>query len=209
MERPNNYQIQAAQAKERFLTYDQEEIIRRLHLEADEQYLYIPMLSRRHRICRNTGHMEKLTETGWTAANSHGEVMTLLDLLCDSSPDRFLAGRWKAMGSFGLMFHQNLLEGQRDPWADRFEADPDGFRRACLALQGRPFPQGDIAYAVELFDGLPVLLQLWFGDEEFPANLRFLWDENALMYLKYETMWFAKGLILERIREKMGQKSTS
>ena len=209
MERPNNYQIQAAQAKERFLTYDQEEIIRRLHLEADERYLYLPMLSRRHRICRKTGHIEKLTETGWTAANSHGEVMTLLDLLCDSRPDRFLTGRWKAMGSFGLMFHQNLLEGQRDPWADRFEADPDGFRRACLALQGHPFPQGDIAYAVELFDGLNVLLQLWFGDEEFPANLRFLWDENSLMYLKYETMWFAKGLILERIREEMEQKSTS
>ena len=56
---------------------------------------------------------------------------------------------------------------------------------------------------MELFDGLPVLIQLWFGDEEFPAVLRLLWDENALMYLKYETTWFAKGLLLERLREQM------
>ena len=107
------------------------------------------------------------------------------------------------MGAFGLMFHQNLLEGQKDPWADLFEANPDSFRRACLALGGTPFPQGDMAYAMELFDGLRVLVQLWFGDEEFPASLRFLWDENALMYLKYETMWYAKGLLLERIKEEM------
>ena len=203
MERTDNYQVQAQQAKARFLTYDQSEIIRRLHLDADDSFLYLPMLSRRHRICRKTGDTEKETPSGWADANRHSEVMTVLDLLCDSRPDRFLTGRWKAMGAFGLMFHQNLLEGQKDPWAEFFEANPDRFRRACLALGGAPFPQGDIAYAIELFDGLPVLVQLWFGDEEFPASLRFLWDENSLQYLKYETMWFAKGLLLERIKEEM------
>ncbi len=203
MERTNNYKIQAQQAKERFLTYDQEEIIRRLHLETDEHYLYIPMLSRRHRICRKTGHTEKLTKEGWVDANSHGEVMTLLDLLCDSRSDRFLTGRWKAMTAFGLMFHQNLAEGQKDGWADRFEANPEGFRRACLSLGGTPFPQGDIAYILEFFDALPIVVQLWFGDEECPASLRLLWDENSLMYLKYETMWFAKGLLLNRLQGEM------
>ena len=203
MARTDNYQIQADQAKARFLTYDQEEILRRLHLDADETYLYISMLSRRHRICRKTGSMEKRAESNWSDANSHCEVMTLLDLLCDSRPDRFLSGKWKAMGAFGLMFHQNLLEGKRDALADRFEADPESFRRACLALGGTPFPQGDIAYTIELFDGLPVVVQLWFGDEEFPASLRLLWDENSLMYLKYETMWYAKELLLNRILEEM------
>ena len=46
-------------------------------------------------------------------------------------------------------------------------------------------------------------MQLWFGDEEFPANLRYLWDENALMYLKYETMYFAKALLLHRLWDEM------
>lgn len=62
---------------------------------------------------------------------------------------------------------------------------------------------GDAAYGIELFDGLSIVVQLWLGDEEFPPNLRFLWDENALDYIRYETMYFAKGMLLERIREEM------
>lgn len=199
MPRVNNYLVQAQQAKDRFLTYDQNVLIAKCQPAHDETYFYLPMLAQTYRIHRRTGDMEKQIPGGWTDANSHGEVMTLLDFLCDSREDRFLRGQWKNMLSFGLMFHQNLLEDQRDVWAEQFERAPDNFRRACEALNGRPLPFGDIAYAIELFDGLEIGLQLWFGDEEFPANLRFLWDENALMYLKYETMYFARGMLLEKI----------
>ena len=46
-------------------------------------------------------------------------------------------------------------------------------------------------------------MQLWFPEEEFPAGLRLLWDENALQYIKYETMYFAKGILLQRLKEIM------
>ncbi len=203
MERKDNYKIQARQAQDRFLTYDQGAIVRKLQLRSDEHYLYIPMLSQTCRICRATGDMSRKVGDAWVDANSHGEVMTLLDLLCDSREDRFLRSRWKNMTDFGLMFHRNLAESPRDPWAESFQARPEDFRRACEALNGRPLPTGDISYAIELFDGLDIAVQLWFGDEEFPPNLRFLWDENALMYIKYETMYFARGLLLRRINELM------
>ena len=204
MARGNNYLIQARQAKERFLTYDQQKLIGKLDLKADENFLYVSMLSQTYRIDRTTGDMERETENGWADGNSYEEVMTLLDLLCDSREDRFLSGRWKNMSSFGLMFHQNLLEDQRDPWAEKFQNDQEGFRKACQALGGVPLPNGDIAYAIELFDGLQIAIQLWLGDEEFPPNLRFLGDENANMYIRYETMYFAKALLLQRIQERMG-----
>ena len=60
-----------------------------------------------------------------------------------------------------------------------------------------------MAYRFRVFEDLTLVVQLWLGDEEFPPNLRFLWDENALMYLRYETMHYAKGLLLKRIREAM------
>ena len=47
------------------------------------------------------------------------------------------------------------------------------------------------------------MVQLWHGDEEFPPNLRLLWDENTLRYLRYETTWYAAGLLMQRIRERM------
>ena len=203
MARVNNYLVQAQQAKERFSTYDHKKLIQKLNLRSDEEHLYVPMLSEIYRIHRQTGDIHRETGSGWVEANSYEEVMTLLDLVCDSRENRFLTGRWKNMTDFGLLFHRDLLEGKRDLWADTFEADPDGFRRACESLKGIPFSNGDIAYSIVLFDGLSVLVQLWFGDEEFPAGLRFLWDENALMYLKYETMHFAKGMLLQKIKDRM------
>lgn len=203
MVRTDNYAIQAAQAKQRFLTYDQQTLIEKLKLRYDDTFLYTAMLGQPHRIHRISGNIQRLYQGQWVDANSFGEVMTLLDLVCDSRPDRYIASRWKNMNAFGLMFHTNLLEAARDPWAERFEQNPEAFRKACEALGGKPFPQGDAAYTIEVFDGLPLVIQLWFGDEEFPAGLRFLWDENALMYIKYETMHYARGLLLERIKEIM------
>lgn len=199
----DNYAVQARQAKDRFLTYDQKKLIRKLNLAHDGGYLYPVLLGQTYRLCRRTGDMERKMGDTWVSANSHAEVLTLLDLICDSAENRYVSGKWKNMSSFGLMFHQNLLEGKQDPWADRFERDPEGFRKACQTLGGIPFSTGDAAYILEVFDGLPLVIQLWFGDEEFPASLRFLWDENALMYIKYETMYYAKALLLERLAEQM------
>lgn len=202
MARGNNYQIQARQAKDLFLTYDQGDIIRKFNLQFDETYLYLPMLGSTYRIHRKTGAMERRAGEDWLDGNSHGEVMSILDLLCDSREDRHLSGRLKAMSAFGLQFHQNLLE-DRDPWAEKFERQPEGFRRACQALGGKPMPIGDIAYSIEVFDGLAIVAQLWLGDEEFPANLRWLWDENALQYIRYETMYYVVGVLLRRLAEEM------
>lgn len=202
MARTNNYLLQAAQAKACFLTYDQQALIRKLHLDFDEDFLYPVLLARRYRLSRHTGDLEREDRSGWEDANTHEEVMTLLDFVCDSREDRFISGRWKNMAEFGHAFHQKLLE-EKDPDAEFFQSKPDRFRAACEALGGRPLPTGDIAYAIEVFDGLPIAVQLWLGDEEFPARLRYLWDENALMYLKYETMYYARGLLLERLKEEM------
>lgn len=203
MRTKNNYYLQMQQAKQRFLTYDQEALIRKLNLKADARYLYPILFSAQYRMSRTTGDTECLKSGIWQDANEFEEVMTLLDLICDSREDRRVSGQWKSMCDFGLMFHQTLLEERKDPWACYFQENVEAFRAACEALGGKAVPSGDIAYRIEVFDGLPVMLQLWFGDDEFPPNLRLLWDENALMYLRYETMYYARGLLLEQIKEKM------
>ena len=200
--RRDNYRIQAEQAKACFLTYDQEALIRKFGLEWDDRYLYVTLLSSRYRIDRRNADFQRQIDSRWINGNSFHEVMTILDLLCDSRPDRHLAHSWQNMHAFGLMFHQNLLERQ-DPFADRIQADPEGFRRACLTMGGEPVPGCDIGFSLELFDGLPVAIQFWFGDEEFYPRIRWLWDANALQYIRYETMHFAVPLIARRIAEQM------
>jgi hypothetical protein len=76
-------------------------------------------------------------------------------------------------------------------------------------LGDRPESSGaDIGYTLELVDGLRIFVQLWHGDEEFAPRVRCLWDENTKMYLRYETTWYAVGLLMGRIREEMKKCGT-
>lgn len=204
--RVDNYQYQAAQAKKLFLTYDQQELIRRCRLNYDDNFFYIRFLGEDYRICRQTGNMERRQRHTWVDGNSFNEVMILLDWLCDSKADRFITGTWVNVVSQGHYFHGNLQEEKKDPYALRFDRDPAGFSAACKALGGEAVAGADISFAIELVDGLKILVQLWHGDEEFAPRLRYLWDANALMYLRYETTWYAVGLLLARLREKMEEQ---
>lgn len=202
MERRDNYLLQTRQAKQHFLKYDQQRLIDKLRLRSDEDFLYTALLGQPYRIRRVTGDLEKWDGAAWRDANTHAEVMTLLDLVCDSRENRYLSGRWKQMQAFGQMFHRELLE-ERDIWAERLQEDMEGLKSACAALGGEAMRGGDVSCAIELFDGLKIWLQFWAGDEEFPPRIRYLWDENALMYIKYETMYFAVRLLKDRITERM------
>lgn len=197
----DNYKIQAQQAKRHFLTYDHQAITEKLQVPFDDTYIYVNFLCLPYRISKQTGGVEKQIEGSWVEGESFDEVMTLLDLICDSREDRSLSGKWKSMQDFGIRFHQNLLEKKRDPMALRFDGEPELLHRAMERLQGQPVPGCDIGFSVELFDGLRIGLQFWHGDEEFAPRLRYLLDENALQYLRYETMYFAVSLLLRRILE--------
>lgn len=202
MERRDNYAITAARVRQLFAEYDQQALARKVGAKLDGEYFYVDFLSERYRIHRLTGDISRFHGDAWVEANSFGEVLTLMDLICDSREDRHPTGNWRNMRDFGHGFHQQLLE-QRDPWAERFQEQPEMFAKACEALGGEKYPLGDVAYAIPVFGDLRMLIQLWFGDEEFPAQLRYLWDENALQYLKYETMFYAVPLVLKRVQEQM------
>lgn len=203
MERRDNYAAQAAAAKTIFLGYDQEALIRKFHLRADERYLYPVMLGDAYRLSRTTGDLSRRVGDAWVDGNSYDEVMTLLDILCDSREDRFITGRWKSMQAFGNQIHRNLLEQPRNPTAEIFAGNPDLFTDACRSLGGTPVPMGDLGFGIELLDGLRIAVALWQADEDFPAALRYYWDENALMYIRYETMYYAVGLLVDRLKERM------
>ena len=58
---------------------------------------------------------------------------------------------------------------------------------ACEKLGGVPVGKADVGYQLQLFEFLPVRLNFWNSDEEFPASLRLLWDFNLLDFMHYET----------------------
>ena len=204
MEKRDNYAIASANARKLFLSYDQDALIRKMNLEHDKDWLYTRFFDGDYRISRASGDMERREGDTWQGANGFNEVLTLMDLLCDSREDRHLSGKIKNMLDFGHQFHQNLLEESRDPFTQKIQENPAAFAAACASMGGRERKGADVGFDIPVFQELSVTLLFWEGDEEFAPRLRFLWDENALQYLKYETMYYAVGYLKERLEKSMG-----
>ena len=101
-EHVSNYDLQVDVGKRIFLEYDQELLIRKFHLEADEQYLYLTYLNTPCRIGRSDGGIEEFIQGAWQECRSYSTVMTIYDLLCyhkgKTAPALF--GQWCAVGNF-------------------------------------------------------------------------------------------------------------
>ena len=199
----NNYAIQAEYAKSLFLRYDQEEIVRKLSLRSDEDYIYLPFFDIEYRVHRTTASVEKRKGDGkFEDGNSFNEVLTIFDVLCYSKAGAKLSGEWVNLASLGQGFHSSNTG--RDFFADsakRLEPYEPRLAEAFAVLGGRKMPVGEPGYVLLAFPFLPVYMQYWQGDEEFPPQLRFLFDVNAVDFIHYETIYYLIEFLIQRLFE--------
>ena len=80
-EKKTNYDKTREDAEQRFLAYDQEKMIRKFQLEADEAFLYLRFVGRDYRINRKNGKIE------WNRNRSEkiGFVTRVITPFCSSS----------------------------------------------------------------------------------------------------------------------------
>lgn len=198
----SNYDITKAETARLFLRYDQQTMIDRYALVHDEAYLYLPMLGRMHRIDRRTGLVE-WSEDGFQTVHEadFNAAMTIYDVLCYAKAHARLSGNYVRVNSLpGLVTASRVGENITDSTAQYFQRHPESLLRARDALDGVPAGKGDVSFRLELFPFLPVLVQFWWADEEFPPTLQLLWDANTLNFMHYETVWYAAGYIRARLR---------
>ena len=203
--RMSNYEISKRRTAKEFLKYDISGAIRRFVLKEDDDYIYLTFVSRDYRISKKTGLCE-WSEDGFRTAveGVFNDSMTIYDVLGDSKEYCCLSGRYKNsmyISTKGSTRAPDTSFFQKD--ADLFDKQPEALRKACIALGGRPAGKGDVSYEIPLFPFLPVLLQFWCSDEDFPADLQIFMDENVLDYMRFETTFYAVGHLLDRIKESM------
>lgn len=187
----------------RFLTYDQQEMVRRFGLEHDREYLYIEFVGRKYRVSRADGTAE-WSEDGFRTVieADYNESMTIYDVLCDSKADCRLAGTFcPIQRARGVPRTLASGEGIFQKAAERFRGRTEALKHACRLLGARELDRmaGDAAFELHAFSFLPVLFQYWDADEEFPPSLKFMFDENILDYMRFETVHFMIGHILGRM----------
>jgi hypothetical protein len=201
----NNYDLQVDIARGIFLSHDQERLIRKYALEADENHIFLSYLGTPCRICRKTAAVEEFTDGAWRECRSFNTVMTIYDLLCFHTGDYAptLSGQWCTVGTF-VVTGVTKTEGFTGKFANRFNGHTQELREACSVLGGELLPRmagADVTCRFPVTPFFPVLLQFWEGDEEFPAKFLVLWDRSTDRFLHFETTFYLQGDLLTRLEK--------
>ena len=191
-----NYDRMQEDARRLFQTYDREKLRARLSLPENPAGIPIRFLDRTYLVRASDGEVTdgKGEKAPFFAA------MSVYDALCRSPFAPVLSGRFvPTMELHGIMgsnsVHENL--DQRD--ALRFSGRTEALSEACRALGGTPGEKGDVCFRIPVFDFFPAELRFWEADEEFPAQLQFFWDANALAFVHYETLWYIAAAVKARL----------
>ncbi len=191
-----------------FLKYDQEAMISAYGLDHDDRWVSFMMLGCGCRIDRATGVVEcenlitgSYEEAGFNAA------MTAYDLLCYGKPEA------KASGQFVQLRQLSGIHGSGGPdprsmssgRARELDHRDEELRAALERLGGgrEEREKGDVSARIRVFRDLDMIFRYYNSDDEFPAEMQYLWDANALSYMHYETLWYADGLLTARIMQLM------
>lgn len=183
----NNYDKVAEDSKKNFLQWNQEEIITKTKVKADDNYIYLNFCSCPYRVNRKTGSVQCLENSQSLYEAGYNEVMGIFDFLCYSKTGAVPAGRWltpAALTRYVGSSSSTLFPQEAVFLDENIEA------LSCILRKYQRFPTGDVSCILPVFDSLGVVLQFWRSDEEFPPSINFLWDANTLDFLHFETAMF-------------------
>ena len=112
-------------------------------------------------------------------------------------------GEWVAPMSlpYGDFFFRGPHALPSEPIARAFGDEPERFARAARQLGGRPWAQGWNAFEMPALPRVPILVQLWERDEEFPARANFLFDRTACDHLAVDAVFSLTIILAERLVE--------
>ena len=183
--RQSNYDQVIENWRLKFLEMDQEELIRKFQLEADEEFLYIIYFSKRFRIDRKNGF---ITEDG--KSPGFYTVMNIYNTFYYSAAHPVASGNLvafrqvKRVYPFEAAYRRTIIFRLQELFAGKTEE----LRKACEALGGTLLPQGDVGYVLPVFPFLNIAVLFWDKDEEFEAQANMLFDSEITEFMHEENV---------------------
>lgn len=183
--RQSNYDQVIENWRLKFLEMDQEELIRKFQLEADEEFLYIIYFSKRFRIDRKNGF---ITEDG--KSPGFDTVMNIYNTFYYSAAHPVASGNLvafrqvKRVYPFEAAYRRTIISRLQELFAGKTEE----LRKACEALGGTLLPQVDVGYVLPVFPFLNIAVLFWDKDEEFEAQANMLFDSEITEFMHEENV---------------------
>lgn len=200
----NHYEKWGREWQERFLTLDQEALMKKLpELKEEGDCLTIRHFGRKYAISRRTGELTASDRDENVSLNTRLNIYTLL-WYC--SPLAMKSGEWvpfrqlKDASPFGPAFQKGVV----DALAATFSGHMEALLTAGKKLGARRLSLADAGFELDAFACIPMRVLFWEGDEEFPAQANILFDKNATSFIHVESIVTIASEGLERLTEAAG-----
>lgn len=184
----NNYEKWCQEWQERFLSLDQDKLLKKIPgLREEDDHLTLRYYQRRYGIDRRTGEILPLESREKPSLFTRLNIYTLLWYCKEQA---VFTGEWlpfrslKDASPFGPAFQRTVI----DVYARTFSGHQKELEDACRILGGTRLPHSDAGYELPAFQCIPVRFLFWDGDEEFPAQANILFDKNSVDFIHVESL---------------------
>lgn len=186
MEHVSNYDKQCEDWREKFLTMDQEDICRRLpEVENREEELVLWHYGRQFAVNKKDGTIRVLSDDKPIDVMPKLNIYTLFWYAKEYAAH---TGKWvpfrelRDASPFGKAFQNGILA----PLAATFSGKEEALADAVKALRGKC--ESSTGFLLSAFECMPVKLNFWDADDEFPAQANLLFDSSAVEYDHIESI---------------------
>lgn len=195
----DNYELTLQNAMKRFCSYDMAVLSQKSGVTDRGAYLQTRFFGMDIKICKKTG---EITIDGHPA--DFCEALSVFDWLCDGKIDAKASACFCPVSSLpGVLVRGQGLLMEAPKLSKEVDFAPDKFQRICTELGGKILNIGDFGVQMDIFPGLPMQMKFYHSDEEFPASITFLWDENILNFVRYETIYYLSATLQKHILQQM------
>lgn len=184
----SNYDKVIETWRQKFLTMDIDEIVKKFNLKRDEKAIYITYFSKEFCIDLITGKIT-LVEDEKKKLNFN-TIMNIYNMFHYSIANPVASGNLvpfrqvKRVYPFEDAYKRTILSR----FVELFAGKTDLLEEACKKLNGTPFGKADVGYILPVYPFLNIAVTFWDADDEFDAQVNMLFDSNITDFMHEENV---------------------
>lgn len=207
MRNESNYEKVFEVFRSYFLESDQEKAAEKLDLKIDRDYCYVPFF---HEIC-------KINRKNGMICKENGEKVSVTDRLSilhhlhyyqDTAIQSSQKVPFRQIREASV-FEKAYIKSSVEPLKKAFAGSPEKLVESGLLIGGKKESYGDASITLQAFPKISLTYIFWDGDEEFPASVNILFDDQIAKWTHPESVPVLAQTGAEKLIEKAFGKSFS